>query len=201
MGKHSDTQPDDPLGSPGDGIPWLERTALGMGIRGAAVLIAKDRLTALFRAEAERAMTLASALSAADGRRRVLIPRFFGIEDNSRGWSVFMALEHLVIVNSAIAAMLPRLYSARGPAVEVQPEQTKPVPEAGPEQIRDLARVVDRYGDIVDKLGNLRAGERFAHPWYGPLSAAQWHALAAIHNSTHRRQIERIIRALQADAD
>jgi hypothetical protein len=74
-------------------------------------------------------------------------------------------------------------------------EEFKPLPEAGPEQLSDLVNVVDRYTDMVDKLGNLRAGIRCPHPWFGDLSAAQWHALAVVHNSTHRRHVQRILRA------
>jgi len=181
-----------PLALPGAGIGRLERTLLGTGIRAAARFYGKDRLTQLFRDEAERAMALARSLSEEQGRKRVRIERFIGIEDNSRDWSVYMTLEHLVIVNTAVAAILPQLYSGQIVGTQVRVEEVKPVPEAGPEQIDDLAALVERYTDIVEKLGNLRAGVKLPHPWFGMLSAAQWHALATIHNSTHRRQIERI---------
>jgi hypothetical protein len=189
-------QDDDWLAPPGAGIPWLERNALGAGIRVAARFVAKDRLTDMFRREALQAIRLASALPPERGRKRVLIPRIRGIEDSSRNWSVYMALEHLVIVNSTVAAMLPRLYSGREISTEIRIEEVKPVPEAGPEQIDDLGALVERYTDLVDKLGNLRAGSTHPHPWFGPLNAAQWHALATVHNSTHRRHIERILKQL-----
>jgi hypothetical protein len=169
---------------------------LGAVVRTAANLLPKDRLTQLFREEAERVIAMARGLDEAAGRKPVLVRRHFGIEDSSRHWSVYMTLEHLVIVNSAIAATLPRLFSGLDMVDEVRVAEFKPVPEAGPEQLEDLAKVVDRYTDMVDKLGNLHAGIRFAHPWFGELSAAQWHALAALHNSLHRRQVQRIVRAL-----
>jgi len=191
------TEPSAPrLEPPGAGLPWAERALIGAGIRSAGRFLSKDRLTRMFRSEAERAIASARHLPEAQGRERVLVERFIGIEDSSRHWSVYMALEHLVIVNSAIAALLPQLYSGRVIGTEVRVEEVKPVPEAGPEQIDDLAALVERYVDIVDKLGNLRAGTTLEHPWFGHLSAAQWHALATIHNSTHRRQIERISQAL-----
>lgn len=188
--------PQAPLEVPGAGVGWLERNLLGAGIRAAARFYGKDRLTQMFRDEAERAIAIARSLSEAQGRERVRIDRFIGIEDSSREWSVYMTLEHLVIVNTAIAAILPQLYSGRVVGTEVKIEEVKPVPEAGPEQLDDLAALVERYTDIVDKLGNLRAGAKLQHPWFGALSAAQWHALATIHNSTHRRQVERIKQAL-----
>lgn len=184
------------LAAPGAGIPWLERNLIGAGIKLAAQVASKDRLTALFRAEAQRAIDTARLLSEANGRRRVLVPRVLGIEDNSRNWSVYMVLEHLVIVNSAIAATLPRLYAGRGVSTEVRADEVNPVTEAGPEQMDDLAKLVERYTDMVEKLGNLRAGIAHPHPWYGPLSAAQWHALAVVHNSVHRRHIEHIVKMI-----
>jgi hypothetical protein len=186
------SEPSPRLEPPGAGIPRLEKLLIGAGIRTAARFLSKDQLTRLFRSEAERAVARARALSEAEGRKQVLVGRFIGIEDSSRYWSVYMTLEHLVIVNSAIAALLPQLYSGRVIGTEVRIEEVKPVPEAGPEQLDDLLALVERYTDLVDKLGNLRAGTTLEHPWFGALSAAQWHALATIHNSTHRRQIERI---------
>jgi hypothetical protein len=121
------------LEPPGAGIPWPERTLIGAGVRAAARFVSKDRLTRLFRAEAEQAIALARGLSEQQGRERVLIERFIGIEDASRQWSVYMTLEHLVIVNTAIAAILPQLYSGRVVGTEVRVEEVKPVPEAGQE--------------------------------------------------------------------
>lgn len=184
------------LQSPGAGVPPMERLLLGAGIRVVARFLSKARLTGAFRDEAERAIAIARGLSEEQGRQRVLVERFIGIEDSSRDWSIYMTLEHLVIVNTAIAALLPQLYSGRVVGTQVRVEEVKPVPEAGPEQLDDLQGLVDRYTEIVEKLGNLRAGTTLRHPWFGELSAAQWHALAAVHNSTHRRQIERIANAL-----
>jgi hypothetical protein len=178
------------------GVPRSERVLIGKGLRLAAGFISKERLSALFRAEAERAITLARGLSEEQGRTRVPVERVFGVEAGHCDWSVYMTLEHLVIVNTAIAALLPQLYSGHVVA-EVRIEEAKPLPEAGPEQIEDLAGLVERYVEGVEKLGNLRAGTTLRHPWFGAFSAAQWHALAATHNGLHRRQIERIAKALR----
>ncbi|WPL16044.1 DinB superfamily protein [Thiorhodovibrio winogradskyi] len=176
------------------GIPALERAFLAASIRLTARFYSKDRITAMFREEAHLALELASRLSLEEGQRRVRIPRFFGVEAESCDWSVFMTLEHLVIANTAITAQLPRLYSGRDPCIDFPLEDLKPVPSAGPEQIESLATLRERYTEVVDKLGNLHAGSRCPHPWFGNFSAAQWHALAAFHTSTHRRQIERILK-------
>jgi hypothetical protein len=43
---------------------------------------------------------------------------------------------------------------------------------------------------------DLKTAARYAHPWFGPLDAAGWHALAASHMAIHRAQIAKIIAAL-----
>jgi hypothetical protein len=187
-------QPRSPKPTPID-IPARERLLLSTGIRLTARFYTKDRITALFRDEAHLALELAARLPVEQGQRRVRIARFFGVEASSCDWSVFMALEHLVIANTAITALLPRLYSGHEPSIGFPLDDLKPAATAGPEQIERLAALRERYTEVVDKLGNLHAGRRCLHPWFGALSAAQWHALAAFHTSTHRRQIERILRA------
>jgi len=179
------------------GIPARERWWIGARLRWTARARCKDDITARFRAEVARALALASALPVEQAQQPVHLPRSFGIEDSHRDWSVYMALEHLVLVNTTVTAMLPRLYAGRAPASALRVEDAKPSPTAGPEQIERLALLVERYTDTVDKLGNLHLGSVYPHPWFGPLSAAQWHALAAIHNRLHRRQIERIVAALR----
>jgi hypothetical protein len=39
---------------------------------------------------------------------------------------------------------------------------------------------------------------RFVHPWFEPMDAHGWHALAAGHLRIHRVQIERICAGLRA---
>jgi hypothetical protein len=45
---------------------------------------------------------------------------------------------------------------------------------------------------------NLKTKTRFSHPWFGPLDASGWHAMAGSHMAIHRKQIERILQGLSA---
>ena len=45
----------------------------------------------------------------------------------------------------------------------------------------------------IKGLETVRTKLRHAHPWFGPLDAAGWHAMAAMHMGIHRKQIERIL--------
>lgn len=177
-------------------LPGWEPWVLGTGIRLTARFHDKDRITALVRDETRLALALAGRVKPEDGRRSVRIGRFFGLEAHSCGWSIYMVLEHLVITNTAITALLPRLYGGRKSGLVFSLAELQPVVTAGSEQVDILAALLERYTEVVDKLGNLHAGTRCTHPWFGRLTAAQWHALAAFHTSTHRRQIERILKQL-----
>jgi hypothetical protein len=185
------------LAEPGAGIPTPERWIGNLGVRIFAARASKDRITRLFAEEAKRAVDLARELSVEQSRRRVLIDRFPGIEDSSRHWSVFMTLEHLVIANTIVADLVQRLCAGRETERTVHIRDLKPNPDAGPELVGELESLVARYGEIVSSHGELLTAKRHPHPWFGSLTARQWHALAALHNRIHRTQIERIVKVLR----
>ena len=54
----------------------------------------------------------------------------------------------------------------------------------------------DAIERAVAELPRPRSTERFAHPWFGPLDTAGWHAMAAMHMSIHLAQLHAIVRGL-----
>lgn len=149
--------------------------------------------------EAEAAIALVKPLSEEAAKTPVLMPRPIGIEDSSRHWSAAMVLEHLVIVNLGIAGIIRALSSPRSEAElsEVRIQDVKPLESAGLEQIERLQKAVAIYSKTVTQLGDLRTRPRHPHPWLGPLDARGWHALAAVHNGLHRRQIDMIVKRME----
>jgi hypothetical protein len=186
------------LAAAGAGLPAGERLLAGLGIKAFARLMPQQTATRLLANELRKVLELARTVDETEGRIRVLIERVPGIEDSSRNWSVFMTVEHLEIVNSEIAALLHLLSAERQTERLVRIEEFKPNPEAGPEQLESLESVLTHYTRSVADLGSLNAKARHVHPWFGPLTARQWHALAAVHNRLHRLQIERILRGLKS---
>ncbi len=186
------------LAEPGAGIPALERWVAGAGIRALARFASRDAITRRFAQDAQRAIELARGVPEELGRRRVLIPRIAGMEDSSRDWSVYMTLEHLVIVSAGVSGLIRRLCAGREIPGSVRIQDVKPDEGAGPEQADALEDTVLRYGEEVAAHPDLRSAKRHPHPWFGPLNALQWHALAAVHNRIHRAQIEQILRRLRA---
>lgn len=122
---------------------------------------------------------------------QVLIPRLRGLEDSSRNWSVWMTLDHLRIVNTQIAGVMQALLAERVPPGKASTAAVKPSPDA-------TAAVLPTYQASCDAVERavapaLRTRSRFAHPWFGPLDAAGWHALAAMHMGIHKAQVRAIL--------
>jgi hypothetical protein len=121
-----------------------------------------------------------------------LISRVTGIEDSSRNWSVYMVLDHLRIVDDAIATIVQTLTIGGAVGRESRIQDVKPNRHAGVDTIERFTDAVKRYEGAVERLGALGRAARHAHPWFGPLNAHEWHCLAGTHHGIHRRQIERI---------
>ena len=177
------------------GLPALERWAGGVGVKLFASFSSRERVVDAFRSEAERVIALAAAVPEEVGRSPARVRRAAGMEPSSCDWSVYMALEHLVIVNRGITAVIHALCADQNPGVEIRIEDIQPHVDAGPEQIEALGRAVDRYIEIVERFGGLNCRERYLHPWFGPLTACEWNVLAAWHNRIHRGQVQRVLRA------
>ncbi len=156
----------------------------------------RDSFTARFEREHRRIGVLVAGTDRSRRSQRVLIARPRGLEDSSRYWSVWMTLDHLRITNALFANVVRSLMVGRVPQREASTAAVKPDPDAGgavEEAFEDsCASVLKAAGSA----GDLKTDAKYAHPWFGPLDAAGWHALAAVHMAIHRGQIERIARAL-----
>ena len=193
------TQPEPKLAPPGAGLPKVELLI-------ARILFALrrwrgDRLSfdAGFQRERERIRLLVGGCDAATGARQVLIRRPAGLEDSSRNWSLWMTLDHLQIVHHEIARVIGALVRGVIPEGTASTAAVKPRSEAGPKVVAMFEASCDALASIVAASPNLNTSVRFAHPWFGPLTAAGWHALAGEHMGIHRLQIERILAGLEMD--
>lgn len=83
---------------------------------------------------------------------------------------------------------------------EVRIQDVKSSPQSGLETIGRFLKAVDGYESTVTRLGTLGGRVRHPHPWFGPMTAHDWHCLAAIHYWLHRRQRERIVGKLRDEA-
>ncbi len=181
------------LAPPGAGIPVLER------LIGGAIFSVRRRLgnretwTAEFQREREKIALQYRSLDGSTLCTRILIPRLRGLEDSSRFWSVSMTLDHLRIVNDQIVRVIGSLTRGVVPEGRASTAAVKPRDDVSAAAAAEYEASCDRLLGLAAETTDLRTPLRYAHPWFGPLDAAGWHAMAAMHMGIHRAQIARII--------
>lgn len=129
--------------------------------------------------------------------KRVLIKRIPGLEDSSRYWSVCMTLDHLRIVHEQISYVIKELLENRVPKGKASTANVKPDAHVTETAFAMYEKSCDMLLNLVSNHKNLKTKKKYAHPWFGPLDAAGWHALAATHLKIHRVQIEHILNNMQ----
>jgi hypothetical protein len=179
------------LAPPGAGIPAIERLIGGAFFALQRWRGTRERFAAQFARERQAIAKLYEPCDEPTLRRRVLIPRLRGLEDSSRYWSVCMTLDHLRIVNGQIARVIGELKQGRVPEGSASTAAVKPNADARIDGIAEYESSCDRINAVAS--AELRTKARYAHPWFGPLDAAGWHAMAAVHMGIHRAQIARIL--------
>ncbi|MGK0189024.1 MAG: hypothetical protein ACI9R3_004841 [Verrucomicrobiales bacterium] len=179
--------------APGAGLPKFElmiaRIRFGWALRRKT----RAQFAELFASERDKILALARSCDPETGARTILIHRIRGMEDSSRYWSVFMTLDHLKIVNLAVATAIRSLAKGEVPQRTANTADVKPDLKADVTSIQSFEHSCDLFTKCGQKVPNLHTQVRYDHPWFGPLDAAGWHALGGIHMGIHRRQIEQIL--------
>ena len=181
------------LAAPGAGLPFPESLVAPWVFRVFRWTHGREVVCGFFREELGRILELARGVSEEEGEREVLILRLPGLEDSSRDWSVFMTLEHLRIVNRAVLETIEDLAGGVQPSRVASTAAVKPRRGAGVDEVGLLEREGLDWLERVQAIGDLKTRVKFAHPWFGPLDASAWHAMAAFHMRLHRKQVEGIL--------
>ncbi len=181
------------LAAPGAGLPFPENLAARCLLGWKRITGNSGAFTAHFIREREAIRRLIGNLDEATLSRRILIRRPRGLEDSSRNWSVLMTLDHLRIVHHAFIGVIETLTSEQVPAGEASTAAVKPDPAVTMDVIPEYEASCNALLAGVATVGNFKTRARYAHPWFGPMDAHGWHALAGGHMSIHRVQIERIL--------
>jgi len=160
-------------------------------------IISWDRALDIFEKEGEKVLSLARFMEKDKLFERVLVPKLFGLEDNSRYYSVAMVLEHLVVVGTALQNRIPSLSQGKSLDKEIKIEDYKPYMEIDNTIINQYEIFLHSFRkEVEEKVDNIFLENRHEHPWFGELKAKDWSVMGAIHQIVHRRQIEAIIRGL-----
>lgn len=185
------------LAPPGAGLPpvelWVARRLFGLK----RLMGTREMYRARFERERVRIAAEVAGVREPWRGERVLVPRLRGLEDSSRYWSVWMVLDHLRITNLIFAEVMAELVAGRVPETPASTAAVKPRVGVGREVEEGYEAACERLLKVEQGLGDLRTVARYAHPWFGPLDAAGWQALAAMHMGIHREQLRVIGRALE----
>ncbi|MCX6849611.1 MAG: DinB family protein [Verrucomicrobia bacterium] len=188
---------DSQLAPPGAGLPVIELWA-------ARLLFALTRLRGnreafVAKFEQERAAIRALVASCPEAQRgeQVLIARLRGLEDSSRHWSVWMTLDHLRITNAAFARVISAITHGKVPPGKASTAAVKPSASVTSTVEADFERSCDGVLAAITGASELNTKVRFAHPWFGPLDAFGWAAMAGMHMGIHRVQIQSIMAGLR----
>jgi hypothetical protein len=184
------------LAPPGAGLPKVELFIARALFTFTRLRGNRDTFNAQFQRERETIAALVRSCDAESAARRVLIARLPGMEDSSRNWSVWMTLDHLRIIHNGLARTIGALAKGAVPPGKASTAAVKPSPDVTAEVVGAYEKSCDELMATVAAVPNLKTAARFAHPWFGPLDAAGWHAMASTHLAIHRKQIERILEGL-----
>ena len=197
--KSTNTQPEPNLAAPGAGLPKVELFITRLIFNFLLKTGNRDSFDARFQKERALIRRLVNSCDAESAAQRVLIKRPRGLEDSSRNWSVWMTLEHLRIVHTGIQRIVGVLIKGIVPEGKLSIANVKPSPDVTADVVAAYEESCDALLATVAAIPNLSTTAHYAHPWFGPLDAAGWHALAGIHLRVHRVQIERIVEGINKD--
>lgn len=182
------------LEPPGAGLPALELMLVRWFFRGYVWGGSVSAFTTRFEEERQRVRELISVCDEALGDRQVLIPRPRGLEDSSRHWSVWMTLEHLRLIHESLRKVMLAL--SRGVSLEGKASTAAVKPPVGitSSVIPVYEASCDALISTAQQIKSLKTELKFAHPWFGPLDAYGWYAMAPFHLRLHRAQIQTILK-------
>lgn len=181
------------LAPPGAGLPCLEFWIMRLIFAVAWRPLSRAKIENSLHREHDVILALAKSCPDETASERRLIKRLRGIEDSSRFWSVYMTLDHLHIVNRVGTMTIRGLAKGHAPKAAASTARVKPSPEADASALQHFTQSVEDLVNDTRAIPELRTAQRYAHPWFGPMDAAGWFAMLAMHMNLHRRQIERIL--------
>jgi len=188
----------DSLAPAGEGLPTYKRVAAKYVMFPLLNrFVSWDKAWDVYDKEGAKIIAMASALNQEQLFKRVLVPKLFGLEDNSRYYSVAMVIEHLLIVGQALTVRIPILSKGKKLPNQVAIEDVKPYTDINEEIVTQFADFMGSYREKLDaNVENIHIDNTSDHPWFGAFNPKQWSILGMVHQTVHRRQIEAIIKRL-----
>ncbi|MBV9217188.1 MAG: DinB family protein [Acidobacteria bacterium] len=139
-------------------------------------------------------------------------------------WSIQEIVEHVSLVGSGVARIcaklldearaaglrgdgsfaLPSSFSEKAAEIaDMKVEAPERVQPTGEVSIDESLRRLESSRELIRMMqGDLAAHDlsahKFPHPFFGPLTAAEWLVMLGAHEARHTKQIERLLTALRS---
>lgn len=154
-----------------------------------------NRALKMFEYEGEKILKLVKPMDKNQLFQRVLIPKIFAIEDNSRYYSPAMVLWHLIYVGEAIQQGVVDLSQGKMINFTVKIENFKPFVEIDENIVERYEHFLANYRRFIEThSADMKSVYCHTHSWFGCLNPHGWLVMSMAHQLIHRRQIEVIIK-------
>ncbi len=191
--------PQDTLGKAGAGLPKFQAMFLRhIGFPMLRISVSWEKGFEIFESEGLKVLQLVEDLDQEQMHTKILVPKTFGIEDNSRYYSAAMVLWHLTYVGEVIRDGIISLSRGEHLDFTVKIENFKPFVEIENNVIEEYRSLLSNYRTELDnKVWDRYIRNYHSHPWFGPLNPHGWLVMGAVHQWVHRRQLENIVKGLR----
>lgn len=198
MQTKEDIQIQNNLGKAGHGLPKIDAIFLKhIGFPILKTFISWDNAMKFFEYEGKEILNLVKDLPKDKLFKKVLIPKIFGIEDNSRYYSPAMVLWHLLYVGETLQEGIVSLSKNEKIDFTVKIENFKPFVEINEDIVEKYENFFNNYKKFIEtKVENKYINNCLSHPWFGCLNPHQWLVMSAIHQMVHKKQIKKILKEM-----
>lgn len=195
MQTQEDKEIQNSLEKAGNGLPKIDAIFLKhIGFPILKTFISWDNAMKFFEYEGKLVLELVKDLPKDRLFKKVLIPKLFGIEDNSRYYSPAMVLLHLICVGEALQEGIVSLSKNEKINFTVKIENFKPFVEIDEDIVEKYELFLNNYRNFIEtNVQNKYINNCHKHPWFGCLNPHQWLVMSAIHQMVHQRQIKKIL--------
>lgn len=185
------------LEKPGHGLPKIDAIFLKhVGFPILKTFISWDNAMKFFEYEGKEILNLVKDLPKDKLFKKVLIPKIFGIEDNSRYYSPAMVLWHLLYVGETLHEGIVSLSKNEKIDFTVKIENFKPFVQIDEDIVEKYENFLNNYKKFIEtNVENKYINNCLSHPWFGCLNPHQWLVMSAIHQMVHKRQIKKILKS------
>ena len=183
------------LESAGNGLPKFEAFFIRhIGFPILKTIVSWNMGMTVFEYSGEKILTAVKKLDNDTLFKKVLIPKVFGIEDNSRYYSPAMVLWHLIYVGETIKEGIIGLSKGEKLYFTVKIANFKPFVKIGDNIVGEYEAFIKSYRNETEvNVKSKYLDNSHAHPWFGELNPHQWLIISAIHQFVHCRQMRKIL--------